>query len=449
MPVAPVLTAAGNAVALTGTAAYEAGGLPGLAVAGVVMAGGTAAAVVRRRSTVKRRMASRSAGTRGGSSTRRTGAGSFGTGGGSRGGSRGGIGSGTRGAGRGGRPGGVTAGWTPSKTGGGAPGSRRTGSGLGGRRNGTPIGSAFGTLSTSRGKTPSNGGAARHTLGAARHRAGRGNSLPRRAATAVGRGIGRGARAVGRGVGLGARVAGRPAVAIGRGISRGTAALWRATRPHRGRARTATRKGMRYAAAAAWDGVKTIAAATFGRRHGRTALTRLRDAWTRYRTTRAAKNAAKAAAVAAANTPPKTVAATVRRPAGTTAPATFTGGANAMLGGHHFTGPAMEMARAAAAYDPKGMLQVGQDFAGLKDALEMVAEAMKITVDNADAHQPLAAQIVDHMKEIWQLQIRAAELAGELPAAFRSLHQVDLERLENPRKGPEAEAMWDVRSNRI
>lgn len=115
--------------------------------------------------------------------------------------------------------------------------------------------------------------------------------------------------------------------------------------------------------------------------------------------------------------------------------------------GHHFTGPAMEMARAAAAYDPQGMLQVGQDFASLSEALALVAEAMKITVDNADAKQPLAQPIVDHLGEIWKLQMRAAELARELPAAFQNLHRVDIDRLENPRKGA-AEAMWDYQSNR-
>ncbi|MGW7001396.1 hypothetical protein ACWGCW_00865 [Streptomyces sp. NPDC054933] len=118
-----------------------------------------------------------------------------------------------------------------------------------------------------------------------------------------------------------------------------------------------------------------------------------------------------------------------------------------MSGGHHFVAPAMEMARIAAAYDPKGMLQVGEDFVGLEEALRLHAEAMKVTVENADAKQPLAPQIIETMRQIHQLQIKAAELAGELKPAFEKLHHVDLERLRNPRKGKHGEAMWDATVN--
>ena len=93
------------------------------------------------------------------------------------------------------------------------------------------------------------------------------------------------------------------------------------------------------------------------------------------------------------------------------------------------------------------MLQVGQDFAGLPDALDMVAEAMKITVQNADARQPLDPAIIDLMGQIWHLQTKAAELSRDLLPAFQKLHHVDLARLEAPRKGAEGERMWDVSAN--
>lgn len=117
------------------------------------------------------------------------------------------------------------------------------------------------------------------------------------------------------------------------------------------------------------------------------------------------------------------------------------------MSGHHFVAPAMEMARIAASYDPTGMLQVGEDFAGLEEALRLTAEAMKVTVENADAKQPLAPQIVEIMRGIHSLQLKAAEMATELKPAFESLHQVDLERLRNPRKGAAGERMWDVTTN--
>lgn len=118
-----------------------------------------------------------------------------------------------------------------------------------------------------------------------------------------------------------------------------------------------------------------------------------------------------------------------------------------MSGGHHFVAPAMEAARNAAAYSPTGMLQVGQDFAGLEEALRLHAEAMKVTVENADASQPLDPRIVEIMRQIHGLQLKAAELAQELGPAFEKLHAVDLERLRNPRKGAAGERMWDVTAN--
>lgn len=116
-------------------------------------------------------------------------------------------------------------------------------------------------------------------------------------------------------------------------------------------------------------------------------------------------------------------------------------------GGHHFVAPAMELARAAANYQPQGMLQVGADFAGLEEALRLHAEAMKVTVENADANFPLHPNIIEIMRQMHGLQLKAAELAAELTPAFRQLHDVDIARLESPRKGVQGERMWDVSAN--
>lgn len=115
-------------------------------------------------------------------------------------------------------------------------------------------------------------------------------------------------------------------------------------------------------------------------------------------------------------------------------------------GGHHFLAGAMELERVATTYTPEGMMQVGADFAKLPDALEHIANAMKISTARADAEQPLDPRIVELMQGIWTLQMRAVELARELPNAFRQLHDVDIARIENPRKGA-AEAMWDYSRN--
>ena len=116
-------------------------------------------------------------------------------------------------------------------------------------------------------------------------------------------------------------------------------------------------------------------------------------------------------------------------------------------GGHHFLAPAMEMERIAATYDPDGMMQVGRDFAALPDALEHIANAIKISTARADAEQPLDPRIVGIMQELYKLEMKAAELSRALPDAFRKCHHVDIERITSPRKGRAAEAMWDVTRN--
>ncbi|WP_460071105.1 hypothetical protein [Streptomyces sp. YKOK-I1] len=222
---------------------------------------------------------------------------------------------------------------------------------------------------------------------------------------------------------------------------RAARAAWNAARPLATRAATAVKKTARSIPGALWDGLCAATAAGWAwlRRDRHAALDRLKAVWKRRRKTRHNNEQPDT------DTTPA-VADSVRRPT-TPPPATPSGGTRMSGGGHHFVAPAMELARAAANYQPQGMLQVGADFAGLEEALRLHAEAMKITVENADAHQPLDPRIVDLMRQIHGLQLKAAELAAELPPAFEQLHQVDLDRLRNPRKGVQGERMWDVSTN--
>ncbi|MFE7547060.1 hypothetical protein [Streptomyces gardneri] len=256
---------------------------------------------------------------------------------------------------------------------------------------------------------------------------------------------------------------GRAARAAGGLVSRGARAGWSKTAS----ARAAGRKKAASLAKAATAGLvrqikKTPGALTDGllattagllsglwHRSFQRAAGRVRDVWRKLRARRARKNTPDDTNpnTPGTGTTPAPVGVTARRPASTTYTQPTSQGGTPMSGGHHFVAPAMEMARVAANYQPQGMLQVGADFAGLHEALVLHAEAMKTTVENADASWPLAPGIVDLMREIYTVQIKAAELARELQPAFEQLHGVDLERLRNPRKGAQAEAMWDVRSN--
>jgi hypothetical protein len=434
LPMAPTLAAAGNATSLLATGAYAAGGVVGVAATGVVAAAGATAAVVRRRKTVRRNLAARTSNRSGGGSPRSggmfspSGGGSLSAGGRRSGGRTDGGKSGSGGSAsrQNGRSGGAMfgpPGRSPGGLGGGAGKSLTPGSGGAGGGSHSP------KLPKQKREKKDHKKKSNHGLSAAVGRtvrsAAKPGSTPRKALAAMGHG------------GLVATKA------TGRGIRK--AATADATK----KAAKATRAGARKLRGAAVDGVRSVLAAAWTglrKRSGRAALTRLRETWARRRKDRADKEAAKTKAADKA-TPP-TVAASVRRPTTTITPATATASTGGTtMPGHHFVAPAMEAARIAANYDPQGMLQVGEDFAGLEEALRLYAEAMKITVENADAKQPLDPRIVEIMRGIHSLQLKAAEMATELRPAFESLHQVDLDRLRNPRKGAAGERKWDVTTN--
>ncbi|MFD5663432.1 hypothetical protein ACFWIK_00785 [Streptomyces anthocyanicus] len=438
VPIEPLVIGATNSTAMAATAAYQAAGPVGLAAAAggaVVLAAGGA---LQRRRTVRRRTTTGAGRARSGGALnrgRQGGASALGSG-------RGGA------AGRGGAP---RAGGT-----GRAPSAGRGGKAprLSGQTRQGALGNLLGR-GAGRIKSPRLGGG----QGGGKHRRpdARSSSLsttPRRggllgkvrpAASAARRGMagaGRTLRATGRTLASTARRAGRTA----RRLSAPAAALWRNT----AQARRAIARRTGKAASALWHGalagIAGVAAAVWGRSI-RAGLDTLRAVWGRLRRRRAARKTADGPAMtgpAVANTPAP-VATSVRRPA--TAGGSPSAHGGAMSGGHHFLAPAMELERIASTYTPDGMMQVGRDFAALPDALEHVANAMRITTARADAEQPLDPRIVELMQNIYNLQMKASELARELTPAFRQLHAVDIERLQNPRKGVHAEAEWDVRAN--
>jgi hypothetical protein len=436
---APVLGAAGNATTLLATGAYEVGGVAGLAATGVVAAVGATAAVVRRRKSVQRQNAaklsrqiadlSRRSGGGGGlsgssflSGAGRSGAARFGGGKSGVAGSASGLGSRSGGASFG------TSGRSSGASSGGLAGGKKHGAASGSGASGIGAPGAT-TPKLSHQKHAKNSAAKKSpTLAAAAGRTARAavkpGSKPRKALAAVGHGTVAATKATGRGL--------KKAM-----TADGTKKATRATRAGAKKLRGVATDGVRSIVAAAWTGLR--------KKDRKAALARLKETWTKRRQKRADKEAAKKAKTAEATPETATVATSVRRPTATSSTPASTGGT--IMPGHHFTAPAMEMARIAANYQPTGMLQVGEDFSGLEEALRLTAEAMKVTVENADATQPLAPQIIEIMRQVHGLQLKAAELASELRPAFENLHQVDLERLRNPRKGAAGERMWDVTTN--
>jgi len=267
-----------------------------------------------------------------------------------------------------------------------------------------------------------------------------------------------------KGAGKSASAAGKGAAAVGRGAGRGAASAWRRTSEHRRLARAGMKRAARYSGGVALDaltaGVAGAAVAMWhvsSTRGGET----MRRVWSNRRDRRRGKNAEReqrAAEQAAreaqsggdqtnSSTGGKGIASSVRRPsvgAVSSNPTPQMGAAMSSGGGHHFTAGAEQMAQAAASYHPTGMMEVGRDFASLPEALDLVAEAMKTSVEQADAEFPLEPRVIEVMQGIHDLLMKASEMAAELPSAFQAAHEPDIARHENPRTG---EQMWDVAAN--
>lgn len=106
-----------------------------------------------------------------------------------------------------------------------------------------------------------------------------------------------------------------------------------------------------------------------------------------------------------------------------------------------------EMVGAAMMYSPdEGMMQIGNDVASIEEVLRNVATAIQaMTRQVQEGETPMHPAIVDKIKAIHGGIINLSQEAKELKPAFENLHQVDINRIRNPRPG---EGKWDLSANR-
>jgi hypothetical protein len=103
-----------------------------------------------------------------------------------------------------------------------------------------------------------------------------------------------------------------------------------------------------------------------------------------------------------------------------------------------------QMIAAAARYEPEGMLEYGEDLRRMPAVFENVATAFRTLADKGAAELPIHAGVSEALGAIHTHQVACGQAAGEVHAAFETLHEPELTRLRAPRPG---EALWDVRSN--
>ena len=95
-------------------------------------------------------------------------------------------------------------------------------------------------------------------------------------------------------------------------------------------------------------------------------------------------------------------------------------------------------------YAPPTMMAVGREYEGLPVGLEALAQAVGCLAANSEANYPVHDTITEMVGNIYRLLVQVAAQAASITPAFRRAHAEDIARHEEPRKGREAEMMWNV-----
>ncbi|MFE7560072.1 hypothetical protein [Kitasatospora sp. NPDC057500] len=109
-----------------------------------------------------------------------------------------------------------------------------------------------------------------------------------------------------------------------------------------------------------------------------------------------------------------------------------------------FAQVAAEMEALANTFDPDGMMEVLAMCEEIPDALQSIANVFKILAEKADDEFPLEAPIAEALTEVYSHIQLAVQAAGEVGPVFRTHHEHDIRRHEDPRTG---EQKWDTTNN--
>ncbi|MFH8575429.1 hypothetical protein [Streptomyces zaomyceticus] len=133
------------------------------------------------------------------------------------------------------------------------------------------------------------------------------------------------------------------------------------------------------------------------------------------------------------------------RPAGLVPIAPTSGNSEGeIVSGFRFEEYAAEMEAAANSYEPENAMEILAMVEGLPAALTSVANVMRILAERADSEFPLEKEVADGFSDIYGALMSAVAVADDMGPLFRTAHEQDIARHEDPRNGPEAEKGWNV-----
>ncbi|MER5813599.1 hypothetical protein ABT143_36415 [Streptomyces sp. NPDC002033] len=114
------------------------------------------------------------------------------------------------------------------------------------------------------------------------------------------------------------------------------------------------------------------------------------------------------------------------------------------VSGFRFEELAAEMEQAAQSYEPENCMEILAMLEGLPEALQAIANILRILAERSDTEFPLEKVVADMLSDLFQVFTNSVGFSEELGPTFRQAHEADIARHEDPRNGYEAEKGWNV-----
>ncbi|WP_404959162.1 hypothetical protein [Streptomyces sp. 147326] len=126
------------------------------------------------------------------------------------------------------------------------------------------------------------------------------------------------------------------------------------------------------------------------------------------------------------------------------APPTRQGVAVSNVSGFRFEELAAEMEQAAQSYEPENCMEILAMLENLPEALQAIANILKILAERSDSEFPLEKVVADMLSDLYSVFTNSVGFSEELGPTFRQAHEADIARHEDPRNGLDAEKGWNV-----
>ncbi|MFJ3727022.1 hypothetical protein ACIPYQ_31275 [Streptomyces sp. NPDC090045] len=112
--------------------------------------------------------------------------------------------------------------------------------------------------------------------------------------------------------------------------------------------------------------------------------------------------------------------------------------------GFRFEELAAELEQAAQSYEPENCMEILAMLENLPEALQAIANILKILSERSDSEFPLEKVVADMLSDLYSTFSNSVSFSEELGPTFRQAHEADIARFEDPRNGLDAEKGWNV-----